>query len=91
MRLAADLLQGGQRLDHPRAAPHTTGNDNWGVTVNGDRMLLRAQIGCPGSMSLLWYNPRTHAEQWLLRTPASQLGVQAVVAYYSREASNLFS
>ena len=59
------------------------------MTVNGDRMLLRAQTGCPGSMSLLWFNPRTHAEQWLLRTPASQAGVETVVPFYSREASTL--
>jgi TolB protein len=73
----------------PVSVPQTTGNDYWVVTVNGDRMLLRAQTGCPGSMSLLWFNPRTHAEQWLLRTPASQAGVETVVPFYSREASTL--
>lgn len=64
----------------------TTGNDVI-VTVSGSRMLLDAQTGCPGSVSLLWYNPRTKGEQWLMRTPATQTGVMATVPYYTRENS----
>lgn len=62
----------------------TTGND-FIETVNGSRMLLDAQTGCPGSVSLLWYNPHTKAEQWLLRTPAAQIGVMATIPYYTRQ------
>jgi TolB protein len=69
----------------PVLVPHTTGNNNWIVTVAGSRMLLKAQTGCPGSTSLVWYNPRTQAEQWLIRTPGDQFGVLGAVAYYSRE------
>ena len=69
----------------PVRVPHTTGNDNWIVTVAGTRMLLKAETGCPGSNSLVWYNPRTKAEQWLMKTPDDQFGVLGVAAYYSRE------
>lgn len=62
----------------------TTGND-FITTVSGSRMLLDAQTGCPGSVSLLWYDPRTKAEQWLMRTPAAQIGVMATIPYYTRE------
>jgi hypothetical protein len=62
----------------------TTGNDVI-ETVYRSRMLLNAQTGCPGSTSLLWYDPRTHAEQWLFRTGSTTSGVVAVVPYYSRE------
>jgi hypothetical protein len=62
----------------------TTGNDVIG-TVYGPRMLLNAQTGCPGSRSLLWYDPRTKAEQWLLRTPGTEIGVISAVPYYTRE------
>lgn len=62
----------------------TTGNDLIG-TVYHSRMLLNAQTGCPGSRSLLWYDPRTKAEQWLLRTPTTEIGVMSAVPYYTRE------
>jgi len=62
----------------------TTGNDLI-MTVSGSRMLLDAQTGCPGSVSLLWYNPRTKAEQWLLHTPSTQIGVMSTIPYYSRQ------
>jgi hypothetical protein len=62
----------------------TTGND-WIGTVYGSRMLLNAQTGCPGSRSLLWYDPRTKAEQWLMRTPGNEIGVMSAIPYYTRE------
>ena len=62
----------------------TTGNDLI-RTVYRSRMLLDAQTGCPGSTSLLWYDPRTKAEQWLLRTPSTQIGVMSAIPYYARE------
>lgn len=64
----------------------TTGNDLI-MAVSGSRMLLDAQTGCPGSVSLLWYNPRTKAEQWLLHTPSNQIGVMSTIPYYTRENS----
>lgn len=65
--------------------PGATGYDNWIVTASGSRLLVKAETGCEGSDSLLWINPATHAEQWLLHPPAGEVGVEAVVAYYTRE------
>ena len=65
--------------------PHTSGNNNQIVTAVGARLLVHAQTSCPGSSSLLWFNPATHAEQWLLHAPASAAGVIGVVAFNSPE------
>ena len=70
--------------------PGASGNNNEVVTALGARLLVHAQTGCPGSSSLLWFNPATHAEQWLLRAPASDAGVIGVVAYNSTENAQPF-
>jgi len=44
-----------------------------------------AAVKVPGTQSLLWFTPGTHAEQWLLRTPAGEAGVEAVVPYCSTD------
>ena len=64
---------------------HTAGQDNRIVTALGGRLLINAQTACPGSESLLWYNPATKAEQWLLRAPAGTAGVIGVAAYDSAQ------
>jgi hypothetical protein len=69
----------------PVVPAHTAGQDNRIVTALGARLLLDAQTGCPGSESLLWYNPATKAEQWLLRPPADVAGVIGVLAYNSTQ------
>jgi hypothetical protein len=69
----------------PVVPAHATANNNAIVTALGPRLLIDAQTGCPGSTSLLWYNPATHAEQWVLRAPADGGGVIGVVAYHSTE------
>jgi hypothetical protein len=67
----------------PVVPAHTAGQDNRIVTELSGRFLVDAQTACPGSESLLWYNPATKAEQWLLRAPAGTAGVIGVVAYNS--------
>jgi hypothetical protein len=74
----------------PVVPAHTAGQDNRIVTALGARLLLDAQTGCPGSESLLWYNPATKAEQWLLRTPADVAGVIGVLAYNSTQNALAF-
>ena len=69
----------------PVVPAHTAGQDNRIVTALGGRLLLDAQTACPGSESLLWYNPAAKAEQWLLRAPAGAAGVIGVVAYNSTQ------
>jgi hypothetical protein len=74
----------------PVVPAHTAGQDNRIVTAVGARLLLNAQTACPGSESLLWYNPATKAEQWLLRAPAGAAGVIGVLAYNSTQNALAF-
>jgi len=64
--------------------PHTEG-DNVVLTATGSRLLVQAPTSCVGSNSLLWYNPGTHAEQWLIRAPSKVIGVENAVPFYSRQ------
>ena len=68
--------------------PHTNG-DNRVLTALGSRLLIQAPTSCTGSNSLLWFNPATHAEQWLIRAPANVTGAAIAVPFYSREDGNL--
>ena len=70
------------------SVPHTVG-DNHVLTVDGARMLVQAPTSCTGSVSLLWFDPATHAEQWLVRAPASATGAAIAIPFYSRENGNL--
>jgi hypothetical protein len=68
--------------------PHTSG-DNRVLTARGSRLLVQAPTDCVGSVSLLWYNPATQAEQWLIRPPAHAIGVTVAIPFYSRQNGNL--
>ncbi len=68
--------------------PHTTG-DNRVLTALGSRLLIQAPTSCTGSVSLLWFNPATRAEQWLIRPPANVTGATIAIPFYSRENGNL--
>ena len=68
--------------------PHTNG-DNDVLTALGARLLIQAPTSCTGSNSLLWLNPATHAEQWLIRAPANEVGVAAAIPFYSRQDGSL--
>src|SRR5580704_813000 len=68
--------------------PHTEG-DNDVLTAFGARLLIQAPTSCIGSNSLLWFNPGTGAEQWLIRAPANQIGVTVAIPFYSRQDGNL--
>jgi hypothetical protein len=70
------------------SVPHTEG-DNRVLTAAGSRLLIQAPTSCTGSVSLLWFNPGTRAEQWLVRTPANMSGVAIAIPFYSRENGNL--
>jgi TolB protein len=68
--------------------PHTNG-DNRVLTARGSRLLVEAPTDCTGSVSLLWYNPGTGAEQWLIRPKGNVLGVASAVPFYSRQNGDL--
>ena len=69
--------------------PPRTTDDNRVLTARGSRLLIQAPTDCIGSVSLLWYNPATQAEQWLIRPPAHVIGVTVAVPFYSRQNGNL--
>jgi hypothetical protein len=68
--------------------PHTA-SANRVLTAFGSRLLIQAPTSCTGSNSLLWFNPATHAEQWLIRAPGNVIGVAAAIPFYSRQNGNL--
>ena len=68
--------------------PHTA-SDNRVLTAFGSRLLIQAPTSCTGSDSLLWFNPATRAEQWLVRAPGQVIGVAAAIPFYSRQNGNL--
>ena len=68
--------------------PHTVG-DNRVLTALGSRLLIQAPTSCTGSVSLLWFDPGTRAEQWLIRAPANATGAAIAIPFYSRENGNL--
>jgi hypothetical protein len=68
--------------------PHTTG-DNRVLTAVGSRLLIQAPASCTGSQSLLWFNPGTRAEQWLIQAPARALGAAIAIPFYSRQDGSL--
>ena len=45
--------------------------DAYGVTVTPE----------PGSLSLLWFNPSTHRDRFLIKTPGTPAGVLAAVPF----------
>ncbi len=70
----------------PVTVPGTRNTNNLIVTALGPRLLIDAKTGCPGSYSLLWFNPGTRAEQWLVKAPSNALGgVLGVVPYNSTD------
>ena len=68
--------------------PHTMG-DNRVLTALGSRLLIQAPTSCTGSVSLVWFDPATRAEQWLIRAPANVTGAAIAIPFYSRENGNL--
>jgi len=68
--------------------PHTTDDDRV-LTARGSRLLIQAPTDCTGSNSLLWYDPGTRAEQWLIRPKGNVIGVANAIPFYSRQNGNL--
>ena len=54
------------------------------VTANSSRLLIETG-GCAGGGQLVWFNPGTHAEQWLFHT-----GVVEAIAYTNEENGNMY-
>jgi hypothetical protein len=63
--------------------PGTPNTQNVIVTADGPRLLIDVQNSCVTGAGLLWFNPGTHAGQWLLKAPAGAFST--VAAYNSSE------
>ena len=64
--------------------PHTLG-DNHVLTALGSRLLVQAPTSCTGSNSLLWFDPGTRSEQYLIKSPGNVIGVSMAIPFYSRQ------
>ena len=56
----------------------------------GPRLLVLAQTSCPGTSSLIWFNPTTHAAQTVLTAPSTEVGVIAAVPFGSGPGATSF-
>lgn len=65
---------------HVVVIPGAPGNDHV-VTGQGASLLVQTLTECPGSSSLLWFNPGTKAVKYVLHAPNHVYGVFAVVPY----------
>jgi hypothetical protein len=61
--------------------PGTTNNVSTVVATADRRLLVVAQTSCPGSFSLLWFNPSAKSATTVIAAPSSQAGVVAAVPY----------
>jgi hypothetical protein len=79
------LSQGG--AEAPVSIPGSTNHHATVVTGVGKRLLVLAQTSCPGTSSLIWFNPSTHATQTVLTAPVTEVGVVDAVPYGSGPAA----
>ena len=75
------LVEGGAQA--AVSVPDTTNHHAAIVAGVGGRLLVLAQTSCPGTSSLLWFNPSTHATQTVLTAPSTEVGVVAAVPFGS--------
>jgi hypothetical protein len=68
----------------PVAPPHIASATNLILAALGPQLLIETS-GCGSATSLLWFNPATQAEQWLLRAPDGSEGLIDALAYGSPE------
>jgi hypothetical protein len=81
------LLLGQSGAETAVSLPGSTDDRAAVVAGVGSRLLVLAQTSCPGTSSLIWFNPSTHAAQTVLTAPATEVGVVAAVAYGSGSAA----
>lgn len=67
--------------------PGTKNNHADIVSGLGGRLLVLAQTSCPGTSSLIWFNPSTNSVQTALTAPATEAGVVSAVPYGSGPAA----
>ncbi len=70
-----------QAPDAGITVPGATNNFSTIVGSQGKRLLVLTQTQCPGTSSLLWFNPSAGTTQTVLTAPASEVGVIAAVPF----------
>jgi len=61
--------------------PGSTNNFNTIVTADGSRLLVLTQTSCPGTSSLLWFDPSTGHTQTVIPATGDKVGVVAAVPF----------
>jgi hypothetical protein len=67
----------------PLSIPNTMNHHVSVVAAVNGRLLILAQTSCPGTSSLMWFNPLTHATQTMLTGPPTEVGVVDAVPFGS--------
>jgi Tol biopolymer transport system component len=67
--------------------PTSTNNHSSVVAAISGRLLVLSQTSCPGTSSLIWFNPSTHAVQTVLTARSGEVGVVGAVPYGSGPAA----
>jgi hypothetical protein len=76
-----DIVPLGQGSSAAIKIPGSTGNVSTIVTTQGERLLVLTQTSCPGTSSLLWFNPSTGTEQPAVTATSNEAGVIAAVPF----------
>jgi hypothetical protein len=76
-----DILPLGQGTSAAIMIPGSTHNISTIVATEGKRLLVLTQTQCPGTSSLLWFNPSTGHSQMAIRAPGGEVGVIAAVPF----------
>jgi hypothetical protein len=76
-----NILPLGQGADGAITVPGSTGNYSTLVGTYSTRLLVLTQTSCPGTSSLLWFNPSSHRSELVIQAPANQAGVVAAVPF----------
>ncbi len=76
------ILRLGQgQSESPVSVPDTTNNHSTVVAGVGSQMLVLAQTSCPGTSSLVWFDPAKGTAETVLTAPATEVGVIAAVPF----------
>ncbi len=76
-----DILPLGQGTSAAIMVPGSTHNISTIVATEGKRLLVLTQTQCPGTSSLVWFNPSTGHSQTAIRGTSGEVGVIAAVPF----------
>jgi hypothetical protein len=83
-----DIVTLSQGTNAAVTIPRSTGNFSTIVATLGKRLLVLAQTRCPGTSSLLWFNPSTGHSEMAISAPSNEVGVIAAVPFGNGPTAN---